>query len=179
MRRDMLADLAENDLILVYGTLRRSCGANGMMEGCEPIAIVRVPCFDLVDMGVPGMIRVRTKDAVGHEVTCEVYRLDSEETLYALDRYESEGGSWGYNRVLVTGRVIGPVDEGQPIGDGLVVGDSLTGWVYEYVIDDEERRYYRRSPDGRIPSGDWLEYRNRHSRWRRYRGPYEPCQDGS
>lgn len=173
MTRDLTHDIDMNPNILVYGTLRRTCGANGMMFTCTPQVLVRVPGFVLLDEGVPAMVRVKDQK---HEVTCECYTLDDEETLATLDRYESEGGEYGYNRVLVHGRVIGPVDEGSPLPDGIPVGDTIEAWVYEYIPWGEEQT---RAWEGYIESGDWNEYKDSKRRWREYRGPYEVRQDGS
>lgn len=73
--------------ILVYGSLRRGHGANGMLRGCTFKGETRLPGFDLYSLGWYPGIKENPDNKEG--VVGEVYELPADDaTLSALDMYE-------------------------------------------------------------------------------------------
>lgn len=129
--------MAENDLLFVYGTLRRSA-AGGMHPLLGRAAFLGKAWWCgrlyLVD-GYPGAV---PDDTCSARVAGELYRLlDPSETLAALDAYEECGPHYGADAEYV--RTVTVVE--------LADGSESSAWIY----------LYNRPVDGlvRIASGDF------------------------
>ena len=72
--------------LLVYGTLRRGGGANGFMKGTEYQGAVKLPGYDMYNLGgFPGIVEnPDNKDGV----VCEVFDGVTPETMEDIDHYE-------------------------------------------------------------------------------------------
>ena len=132
--------MAENDLLFVYGTLRRSAGS-GMhpLLGMATFIGMAWWCgrLYLVD-GYPGAVPDETCSA---RVAGELYRLaDPAATLAALDAYEECGPSYGDDAEYVRAVTRVVMDD----------GSSRDAWIY----------LYNRTVDGlvRIESGDFCNH---------------------
>lgn len=122
---------APNELVFVYGTLRRGGSHHWRMDGAEFVrsGVIRgrLYRFDWY----PGLVA----DDAGGEITGEVYAVGAE-LLAALDLFEGlsageiEGSEYRRVRVTVSG------------------GDPVTAWIWEWLGPVDEAR--------RITGGDWL-----------------------
>jgi len=135
--------MAENDLLFVYGTLRRSAsGGTHHLLGRAGFVGKAWWCGRLYLVGAyPAAVPDETCSA---RVAGELYRLPDPETLAALDAYEECGESFGPDAEYV--RCVTRVT--------LADGSVRAAWIY----------LYNRSVDGlpRIESGDFCGHDKEH-----------------
>jgi gamma-glutamylcyclotransferase (GGCT)/AIG2-like uncharacterized protein YtfP len=72
--------------LLVYGTLRQNCGASGFLNGTDYQGDVRLPGYDMYNLGgFPGIVpNPDNKEGV----VCEVFDGVTPEIMENLDYYE-------------------------------------------------------------------------------------------
>lgn len=123
---------APNELVFVYGTLRRGASNHFRMQGAEFVRSGTVRGRMYRFGWYPGLV----VDAQGDELVGEIYAVGAEQ-LAALDLFEgvSAGETAGseYRRIRVT------VAGGEP---------PLEAWIWEWLGPVNE--------SDRIVGGDWL-----------------------
>jgi gamma-glutamylcyclotransferase (GGCT)/AIG2-like uncharacterized protein YtfP len=78
----------KNDLLFVYGTLKKGCGANSLLETCEFLGTaITKSVYELYDCGsYPAMVKVE----LGEKIPGEIYLINPEikEKLHAYEGVE-------------------------------------------------------------------------------------------
>lgn len=121
--------------LLVYGTLRRGCRANGALGAARFVNEVRLPGYDMFNLGgFPGIV----KNADNQEgIVGEVYDLPSDVADYTIEQLDHYEGYFPQDekRSAYLRRTI-PVE-------------GKETFVYEFN-QPTDRGWYQK-----IPSGDW------------------------
>jgi gamma-glutamylcyclotransferase (GGCT)/AIG2-like uncharacterized protein YtfP len=125
--------MSTQELVFVYGTLRRGGSNHFRMDGAEFVSNGRIVGKLYRIDWYPGLVL----DESGDDIFGEVYAVDAE-MLGNLDSFENvaaddlEGSE--YRRV--------------PASVILPNGESLTAWIWEWLGATDEAN--------RLPGGDWI-----------------------